>query len=99
MVSVFPRYSACLAMHQSLNVTSLTKAADFFASNTETIPKVVEGRCQRLCWKDCNNVYIRQNDRAGTIGDWVELRESSGEATVGVGVDLYFYDGLVREAR
>jgi hypothetical protein len=83
-------------MRQSLIVTPLKQPADFFTSNTETVPKVIEGRGQKLYWKDCNNVYIRDNNRAGTTGDWAELRHPSGEAIVQVDVDLYFYDGLVK---
>ncbi|KAF4462658.1 hypothetical protein FALBO_10518 [Fusarium albosuccineum] len=78
----------------SLDIRPLNRPADFFTSNTEIVPKVIEGRGQDVCWKNCSNVYARHNDRAGTVGDWSKQDQSkqdqsSGEATVRVDVDVH----------
>lgn len=77
----------------------LDSSIDFSTGNTESTPKWIEGRGQRVYWRGCY-VTAYETDSNGKRGDGISLEKRNGQGTVSPNVELYFAGegGKLKEA-
>ena len=77
----------------------LDQSIDFSTGDTESTPKWIEGKGQRVYWRGCY-VTAFEKDSSGKRGDGTSLTKRDGQGTVPSNIELYFAGdgGRLKEA-
>lgn len=67
----------------------LQPSVDFTTSDTESTPRWIEGKGQRVFWRGCY-VTAYEKDSRGKRGEGISLAKRDGQAIVPLSVELYF---------
>jgi len=77
----------------------LDPTIDFTTRDAENTPKWIEGKGQRVYWRDCYGTAYEKDNR-GKRGEGTSLQKRNGQGTVPSNVELYFAGegGKLKEA-